>query len=318
MNRQIVVQPWVVSSLRDQYDAVVAAVGFEARSRAVAEILQPSGKRSAACAFPDQKELCYYDNLDWYTKSGYSVQERNDEDFGKWFEDFLLDIREDDVDEYKVAIDVSSVTRLRLAIMVDILRRRQDEKPVVVDFIYSIARFSSPPDSDVPNVHVGPVLKSFAGWSLNTDQPAVAIVGLGYEENKALGAVEHLQASQVWAFTPTSPVQEYKKAMELANSVLFDTIPRENRILYRAEQPIECFVSLESLTERCLRSSGVVLLPFGPKIFSVCALLVASIHVDAAVWRVSAGGAEPARNRVASEYFCGLRTIFRSRELRGE
>jgi hypothetical protein len=98
--------------------------------------------------------------------------------------------------------------------------------------------------------------------------------------------------------------------MDMANGILFNSIPWENQIYYRVEQPFECFISLESLTARCLRSSGVVLLPFGLKIFSVCALLVASIHTDAAVWRVSAGGAEPAVDRIASEYFCGVRAIF--------
>lgn len=309
---QPIVKPFSISSMRGEcieYDAFFSTVGFETRARAVAEAFRPRARRLIACAFPDRKELSYEENLAWFSQAGYTVDERSDVLFKPWFREMILSIQKDEVNQYKIAIDVSSTSRLRLAIMVDVLRGMRQLRPMAVDFLYSIARFSPPIIADVPNVHVGPVLKSFAGWSLNPDQPAVAVVGLGYEENKALGAVEHLQASQVWAFSPTSPVPEYDEALESANQIFFDSLPVGSRIPYRVEQPFECFVALESLTERCLRSSGVVLLPFGPKIFAVCALLVACVHESAAVWRVSAGGLEPAVDRVASEYICGLSAL---------
>jgi hypothetical protein len=262
-----------------------------------------------ACGFTEQQELHYAENLHWFCDNGFMVEACDDAQFKEWVVQALQNLFEQSSDEYRIAVDVSSMSRLRMAYIVDTLREFQGPT-IVVDFIYSIALFSPPQTAEVQNVHVGPVLKSFAGWSLNPDRPAVAILGLGYEENKALGAVEHLQVSQVWAFEPTSPIVEYRDALERANQVFFQSLRRENRISYRAEQPYECFVKLESLTERCLRSSGVVLLPFGPKIFAICALLVACVHPDAAVWRVSAGGAEPAADRVASSHFCGITAVF--------
>ncbi len=316
MSGRPLVRPWMSAESSGEYDLFVAAVGFETRSRGVAELLRPVARRRVACAFPDRKVLSHEANRDWYLANGFIVEERSDEKFREWFDARLEELKDGDpiLSAYRVAIDISSLSKLRLAAMVDSLRRWNGGNSLIVDFMYSVAEFSAPLDAEVSNAHVGPVLKSFAGWSLEPNQPTIAIVGIGYEENKALGAVEHLQVSQVWIFAPISEIPEYEPRLELANSILLELyVSRENRIDYRVEQPFDCFVALESLTERCLRSSRVVLLPFGPKIFALCALLVACLHSNAAVWRVSAGEAEPAIDRIPSKFFCGLTAEFRAR-----
>ena len=61
---------------------------------------------------------------------------------------------------------------------------------VDISFLYALGKFSPPPSAQSLNAHVGPVLPAFAGWSMEPDTPPVAIIGLGYEEDRALGAVE--------------------------------------------------------------------------------------------------------------------------------
>jgi len=75
---------------------------------------------------------------------------------------------------------------------------------------------------------------------------------------------------------------------------------------YRVHAPVDCFITLESLIYGLSRTKNTILLPFGPKIFALCALLVASVHPTTAVWRVSAGFQEEAVNRQASGYVYGL------------
>ena len=60
---------------------------------------------------------------------------------------------------------------------------------------------------------------------------------------------------------------------------------------YRVEQPIDCFGMLESVVYGLLKSFSAIVLPFGPKVFTLCSLLVASLHPTVSIWRVSAGGA---------------------------
>jgi hypothetical protein len=95
-----------------------------------------------------------------------------------------------------------SLTRSRLAAVLDNLRSPILSRAFSVDFFYTLAQYDPPPQEVALNSHVGPVTPAFAGWTNNPDRGLAAIVGLGYEEDKALGAVEHVQAVEIWTYAP--------------------------------------------------------------------------------------------------------------------
>jgi len=297
-------------SLPAQYDVGIAAVGFEARARFVAENLHPDARIRLACAFPDRKVLSYQDNIDWYSRNGYKTEEVPDEPFGVWCGEVLRNIRQTGSGQLRIWVDISSLSRFRIAALVDTFRSF-DATPVLhIDFLYSLAKSSPPPRGFVPNAHVGPVLPSFAGWPTDPDRPPAAIVGLGYEQDKALGAVEHIQASLVWLFKPLSSEAGYAEWQVDANKTLLEDVPRGRQLEYPVEQPLDCFVKLESLIYRLAQTENVVMFPFGPKIFALNCLLVGCLHTTAAVWRVSPGTAEEAVQRFPNGEICGLSVRF--------
>ena len=120
-------------------------------------------------------------------------------------------------------------------------------------------------------------------------RPPVLVLGLGYENDKAIGAVEYIEPAAIWAFEPTGHDERYSKAIRQANKTLWDVLPQEKRLLYSVYHPFDCFVSLESLTYGLVRESRPILVPFGPKLFAVCCLLVSFAHPMVSVWRVSSG-----------------------------
>jgi hypothetical protein len=101
-------------------------------------------------------------------------------------------------------------------------------------------------------------------------------------------------------------VSEYTPALHQANQSVVEMI--KGRVVgYDVDQPFDLFTKLESLIAGVGTRSNCILLPFGPKIFALCALLVACLHPDAAVWRVS--GAEEAVDRVGHSVY-GISAIF--------
>jgi hypothetical protein len=70
---------------------------------------------------------------------GFTVGGRIDSEFMSWVRESLESIREVGRDQLRIAIDISSMSRLRLAIMVDSLRRWEGLETLAVDFLYSIA-----------------------------------------------------------------------------------------------------------------------------------------------------------------------------------
>jgi hypothetical protein len=295
-----------------EYDIAIATLGYESRSSYLAKHLDPKASVKVAAGFKDRHVLHYLDNRAWHIGAGYKVKEVDDVQYRSWCADIINRIRPRRGATARFWVDISSVSRLRMAILLESMRSARF--PIVADFFYAIAKFSNPEPSIGPNCHVGPVTTMFSGWS-DPSRQAVAIVGLGYEQNKALGAVEHIQATDVWTFIPHSEIREYTNALFEANSILLEKIPKQRQVEYFVERPFDCFVILESLVNRIAETQVPVLFPFGPKIFSLCAMLVGCIHsMRVAVWRVSAGQYETALEREPKGSYCGLRVAFQEQQ----
>ncbi len=292
---------------RSAYDCFLCSVGYESRARFFAEKKLRKARRCVAVGFTNKKVLFYEDNFAWYEAAGFEVLEPTNEEFSSLAEQLLREAG-DASSSLRICLDVSSVTRVRLAIWIDLIRALARERPVQVDFVYSAARYSDPPRVLGPNRAVGP-LPGFAGWS-NPGIPLTVVVGVGYEYNKALGAVRYLDPEETWAFIPTGHSRRYARTIDRANAHLWEMISEDNRIYYHVLRPLDCLAMLESFVCGVLRSKKVTLLPFGPKSFALCCLLVACIHNDVPVWRVSSGQDTEPTDRVANGRVVGLRTTF--------
>jgi len=296
----------VNSTAEQNYDLLLGTIGYEHRARYIAEHLRIKATQRIAIGFQLDRIFNYEENSNWYRSAEFEIHHLDDASFGRLLKDRLTEIARQPKsnDAVRLCIDISSMTRIRMAMIMQLLVDARLGIPLEADFLYAMASFSPPPTSSVPNRHVGPVLPSFSGWWTAPERPLAAAVGLGYEENKALGAVEHIQASSIWTFQPISPIQAYSPALDQANRTLLNLVPPENKFNYRVDRPFDAFVELESFTFGITRNHNLVLLPFGPKVFALCALMVGLLHPEVAVWRVS--GAEEPSDRRASGDVCGL------------
>jgi hypothetical protein len=311
MNSTVVVTPWGESELvTGSYDLFVATVGFESRARHIAETMRPRAAKYVASAFESRQELAFLANRKWFQNAGFQVPVVSDSEFLEHCQEVLssIEVRGQKV---RVCIDISSMSRLRMATWVSAVRNGVDGRSVVADFVYAPAVFSGSPGEHAPIVVSKPVVDEFAGWSAEPDKPSVAILGVGYERDKAVGAVQYLEPAAVWVFKPLGQDSRYEPAMERANQALWGVVPEENVLEYPVEKPFEAFMAVEALTFGLLRRMRPVLVPFGPKVFSLCCLLVACVHFpEVAVWRVSSGSYEPAVDRVAQGRVVGIRAEF--------
>lgn len=306
------VRPLELGGLHSEYHIGVVAAGFESRSRHIAERQLFDAQFKYAVCFPDRQVVAYDDNIATLSSLGYHIEEIEDSKLFGWMVSVIDRVSEKaDGDVINVALDVSSMSRFRIAAVLDACRKSKCDSVVEVDILYSLAAFTSPPTQSVPNAHVGPVLPSLAGWSIEPELAPNVILGLGYEQDRALGAVEHLQPGAVWAFVPRSSVEEYAPHVRTANAILFESLPKERLIPYDVERPFDCFSTLESLVYGIMDEAFPVLLPLGPKIFGALCILVGFIHSPGvAVWRVSPGVAESPVNREPSGVVACIKAMF--------
>lgn len=292
-----------------EYDLLLATVGYETRSRFISETYPAPAKMKWAFGFRSNQLLEYSSNREWFSLNGYTISDVDEESFDEHFCDLLRLAVEHGNGCVRIRIDISSMTRSRLAIVISELSQFSSELAVTVDFVYSLAEYSPPPRTVGKNIHVGPVIPEFSGWWTEPDRPLTAIVGLGYEENKALGALEHIQATDIWVFVPRSAIAQYTQALTAANADLLRATPPSRILTYDVGDPMTSLAQLESLSAGVIARKNLILLPFGPKIFVLVSLLTARIHhPEIAVWRVS--GSEEVVDRKPSKYVMGLRVVF--------
>jgi hypothetical protein len=305
------IQPLLPNQRLDHYDMIFAALGYESRAPFVSQELGLNGREKLALGFLDHQELYFRDNEAWFRNAGFEVLIVGDADARRRLQDIETGRKEgDEHPPLSCCIDISCFNRVRLAALVHFLAKAGATRVVRAHFFYCIAEYSDPVTQLTRNSFAGPVIPEFAGWSPNPELPPVAIVGLGYEEGKALGAVEYLQADEAWLFDPSSPIGAYRAALEKANDLLLDACHASRRIGYQVGDPASLFARLEGLSSAIAKVGRPHILPFGPKIFSLVSFLVACTHRNVAVWRVSAGENEPATDKRPSSHIVGLEVWF--------
>lgn len=294
------------------YDVFFTTLGFEERARHIAEHYLPQATRRIANAFTDRKVCSYHHNHLWYKNNNYEIVDVEDDlEFYSWIKGILTQIPKDRSGKISVCADISSMSRLRIAGLVAAIADLQNVSQVDISFVYSNAKFTQPAKDSAQIEAAGPVLPRFAGWSVEPDKPSSVVLGLGYEYDKAIGALDYIEPAEVWAFYPVSSDERYDIEMLNANRILWPHLQSDHRISYPMARPVDCFFSLESLVYGLVKHSRPVLVPFGPKIFTLNCLLVACAHFpNVAVWRVSSGSNEQPVNREADGTILGVNAVF--------
>lgn len=308
INKNIKIQSFSKNHLDSKtYDCVIATLGYESRSIYLPSLCK-NGKARHAIGFSHNRKLNYNSNKKWFSENGFVMTEPTDSEYSSEIGFILETLITKKEDPVYLFVDISSMNRFRLATILWRLLKTQFHNTVSIDFGYSVAAFSEPNRNDFsPIVQAKPVINEFAGWTNDNNLPITAIIGLGYEYNKAVGILEYIEPGESWAFVPASPDNRYDIEIESANKTLFWLMPENRKLNYRLEHPLDTFYNLESLVFGALKCSRPIILPFGPKIFTLYSLLVAAVHYPkVAVWRVSSDEYQEAIERKPSDYVLGL------------
>jgi len=191
-------------------------------------------------------------------------------------------------DKLTIIIDVSLIKRAHLAIIFNEIYELSTNREINLYIYYSLAAYTPPDKSDpAPNKRVTSVHPRFMGWDDEQDLNIMTIVGLGYEKEKATGAVEYLESDRSILFIPNSSEEQYLQEVKNQNDYLIQSTKLSDRIEYDVESPVKTIMKIDSIISSCKNRYKPVLLPFGPKIFYACTLLVALSHPNASVWYVS-------------------------------
>lgn len=305
---------FVRPSLEDEraagYDLVIAALGYESRATALPAELLTSTNRMVAIGFDHNKDATYSANRNWYISHGIRyLDDVSDSNFSQIIAKELGGLASEkgsSAGPIRIACDVSCLNRFRIASILAATIPQVQEGKATLDIWYALAEYQPPHEGFAQNEFVGPVHSRFAGWFRDPGRPIALVAGLGYEEGKVMGATEYVQASRVIAFVPISPIKDYESDLRLSNKSLLGELSDRDVIEYSVADPVGTLATLDSAIRGLEEDHNVVVLPLGPKIFSVIALLAQLFHDDSSVWRVSSGRHGFPRDIKSSGHFYGI------------
>jgi hypothetical protein len=265
---------------------MLCSLGYETRSIAAAT------HRSAvsplfAIGFPGTRDEVYERNRNLLSEDGAQLDELDDDAFATWVAGWL------EKGWKRIAIDISSMNRSRIAATVQALQWTNNEQ-LVVDFLYVPQRYESGPPKTLAASALEPVTPEFAGWYTDTGSPLVVLFGLGFEPLRAAGAIDMLEPERAIPFFPVGSESQFIDDVERNNHNVFDLPMVEAYRRYQIAEPFACFAELDSLVSLYAeQETRLLLLPLGPKIFALICILVASTRDPLIpVWRVSRGARE--------------------------
>lgn len=297
------------ADLAEEYDLFISVLGYESRSSFLARGGTIKAKAVVALAFPEEDYAEYLDNKRFLTNAHFSIvpKERAKGVLAGAVGQHIKHSRA----AFSVLIDISSMSRPMLAELVHILSSIGGDAGVLASFVYLPAEFTKGSAEHPPVAVSEPVTPEYAGWTTAPERAITAVVGLGYEHDLALGALEFLEPTAAWAFIPGGEDRRYDDAVNEANRNLEAMLLEERSMRYLVDQPTRTYASLENLVYGLLQHSRPILIPFGPKIFSLCCLLVATVYApEVTVWRVSGASLARPGDRKASGKVISMRVRF--------
>lgn len=310
-------------SISANYDAFVGCVGYESRSRYLISQDGFSAEANYALIFSDQQVLQFDRNEKVFKQKDFRLfpvsAGLNDVPcaIDKIIESIFAQTSNSKHGAIRLVIDVSSMTRQMIGVLAFSLaiKAAAAGRPLFVDFLYSAAKFGTLPKLSGPIVSNGPVFGRLAGWSMKPNLGCGMILGIGYEPDLALGVIEELEASAVWTYRPQNNEKQYDKAIDDHNVGLFDVVSPKHRAKYSITDPYSLFASLNQLVLATKSEYRIIIVPFGPKIFSLASVLVALVNYpEIGVWRVSGGVNLDPVDRIPNGVVSGLSVEFSGRD----
>lgn len=297
------------------YTAALVCCGYETRARFFWENYAPISNNRTAFHFSKHHVLSYTENKRFYDSLSFAYRNPDSAEVALWAEELkALLSNEPPAMDIKILVDISSMTRLLIAsISLECAKLSTAIKRIIsVDFVYSNAIFGEMPMNEGPIMVNGPALPALGGWPIKPAAPLGIILGIGYEQDLALGVIEELEAADVWAFRPRDHDERYDQAINERNEGLFNEIPPSKLIHYSLLNAFGLYMALDALVKLAKQDSRLIIVPLGPKIFALASSLVCLKHFPSiGLWRVSSGENLEPIDRIPVGTILGLKVIFK-------
>jgi len=275
--------------VKQNYDIVIAATGFE--SRASFQIPKLKGTHSCKIALSFANEAnnnTRLQNDSIFLSHNFEIA--NDLTDFNYFENLMTSETKgfSEKSEIKVYVDYSSMSRNMYSQILLAAKIVSLTKKVTVFFGYSHSIFAEIKKEENLNRIVEPIF-GFCKLSV-PHKPTALIVCLGNEISRVYGLTDFFDATTYLFYSDTKFDNKFSAEVEIVNEEIIDATDPDKIFKFPVEDLIYTNQVLENLCRSLTAHYRVVLAPCGPKPFALLSLINAlNLNNDIEVWRISPG-----------------------------
>jgi len=290
-------------SVASEADLFIYAVGYEARSSYFVDQCYQLNCPFAAVVYVDTPHLGRYSsNLEKFKSRnhvniGYKIEEISER-----LKLFLAD----GGSGRTIVVDISCLDRTVMSnIFISLFSLCHPLDRFYI--IYTPNKYAEPEISFPPLRYFGPAAPQLSGNVGEIHRQRCLIMGLGYEYGSSLNVLEQMEPSVSYLYRPNGFDSRFIRSVEKANFG-FDFGERNVHLDdYSLSDTVAVYQDISAIVLSLKHSMSIMLVPFGPKIFSFACLLVALENVgDVAFLRYSVSNDETANVLEASGEMCGM------------
>lgn len=276
------------SELRfEKIDCFVAACGYQPRCYYLAEKISPSIPSKYLLTIDEQDQTQNRSkHLEIFNNYGFRNRYTTiNESAG--IDDLIAEICNIHTDHLNLLIDYSCMPKKWYALIIDnISRNNFKARKINLYLSYTPKLFERKPEKKAIN-YIGPML--FNRDNLREKKPVTMIAALDNNQTYIMEAINKVKPQKLVAFIPQCDHDpEYTRLVLQTNKDLLNRLNNDSIITYDANHP-EDINSV--LTSHCLDqriSSEVLIVPQGPKTFSMMSLLLSVRYPDVKLWEIIA------------------------------
>jgi hypothetical protein len=250
-------------------DVFITALSFETRNTSVSRLIESlSCKKIALKGESIVKEFSYQDNKNYFKEHGFEILKVDSETPD--VDSILAPLQEDEI---RVMIDCTSMAPIFYYEFFRWFYEDQDEdRKVRMRIIYTMANYVRQPGfrkvkeiSDFLKADIKPA----------RDKKVALILGLGQEKKVSESIYKIIEPDLLYLFYADPPVEKrFVEKVFVNNHKLINEAPIRNLVAYPIRNGQSIYQSLIDTILPLRHEYSILLIPQGPKIFSVVAMLV--------------------------------------------
>lgn len=279
---------------REKLNCIIAAAGFHSRCTYVAENMDIGDAKKLVVTF-DEKDSTGFrqEHESVFKKLGFiSVSESINS--GNNIEKLLSSICNDGVSEnLNILVDYSCMPKIWISTILNYIHDNESLKQRInVFFAYTPKKFVAGAKKRVE--FIGPITRT--DESIKNDKGIVLLAGLDNSLGSTMKIIDKVNPERIFAFIPDPAFNEdYLKSLLETNKPLLEEVDKDDIMKYPAENPDQINSLLTSLCLELRLNSRIVIVPQGPKTFTLTSLLLSMRYPDIKLWEIisSAGKYNP-------------------------